>query len=255
MRRREFIAGLGSVATVLPGGAAGQPRQRLRRVGLLIPTGANDAEYQSRMAVFLQALSELGWQVGHNLQIDIRWSAGDPSLLRQQASELVALHPDALLAPGSSTIGALLQVTRTIPIVFTTIPDPVAAGFIDSLARPGSNATGFIAFEYGLGAKWLELLKEISPNIKRVAVLRNPDVAAGIGQFAAIQSAASPLGVELVPINFRDISNLETGLVAFKPDNNSGLVVTQSTQALVHREKIVATVARFKLPAVYPDRL
>jgi putative ABC transport system substrate-binding protein len=199
MRRREFVSLLCSTAVVWPLATHAQESERMRRIGVLMPSTADAPEYQVRMAAFLQGLQQLGWSDGRNVRIDTRWAAGDANLVRKYAAELVALGPDVILAPGSTSLGPLLQATRTVPIVFTTILDPVGAGFVDSLARPGGNATGFIAFEYGLSGKWLELLKQIAPSLTRVAVLRDPATAAGIGQFAAIPSVAPPFGVELPP--------------------------------------------------------
>ena len=206
MQRREFLALLGGAAVACPLAARAQESERMRRIDVLLPGTADDAEYQARMAAFLQGLQQLGWSDGRNVRIDIRYAAGDTNLFRKYAAELIALAPDVILAPGSTSLGPLLQATRTVPIVFTTILDPVGAGFVDSLARPGGNATGFIAFEYGLSGKWLELLKQIAPSLTRVAILRDPATAAGIGQFAAIQSVAPPFGVELRPIDMREVS-------------------------------------------------
>jgi putative ABC transport system substrate-binding protein len=214
---------------------------------------AEDAQAQDRISAFEQGLQQLGWTDGRNLQIDYRRGAGDTDPTRRYAAELVALEPDVILASGGSVVGPLLQATRTVPIVFTQTPDPVAAGFVASLARPGGNATGFTTSEYGASAKWLELLKEIAPGVTRAAVLRDPTIAAGIGQFASIQSAAPLLGVELSPIDVRD-SEIERGVTAFARGSNSGLIVTSSSSAAVHREMIITLAARFRLPAVYPYR-
>jgi putative ABC transport system substrate-binding protein len=254
MRRREFIALLGTVAAGWPEAAHAQQAERMRRIGVLIPGTADDAEYQARMAAFLQELQQLGWSDGRNVRIDTRWAAGDANLFHKYATELVALAPDAILAPGSTSLGPLLQTTRTVPIVFATILDPVGAGFVESLARPGGNATGFISFEYGLSGKWLELLKQIVPNVTRVAVLRDPAVAAGIGQFAAIQSVAPSLGVELRPIDVREVSEIERGVTTFARSSNGGLIVTSAAGSAVHADLIVTLAARHKLPAVYTDR-
>ena len=213
-----------------------------------------DALVQDRIAAFEQGLQQLGWTDGRNLQIDYRRGAGGNDNTRRYAAELVALEPDVILASGGSVVGALLQATRTVPIVFTQTPDPVAAGFVASLARPGGNATGFTTSEYGISAKWLELLKEIAPSVTRVAVLRDPTIAAGIGQFALIQSVASSFGVELSPIDVRDDSEIERGVTAFARGSNSGLIVTSSASAALHRELIITLAARFRLPAVYSYR-
>jgi putative ABC transport system substrate-binding protein len=256
MRRRDFItviAGLGAVWPLTLTARAQQP-QRMRRIGVIIPGTADDAEYQARMAAFLQELQQLGWSDGRNVRIDSRWAAGDANLFRKYATELVAFEPDAILAPGSTSLGLLLQTTRAVPIVFATILDPVGAGFVESLARPGGNATGFIAFEYGLSGKWLELLKQIAPNLTRVAVLRDPAVAAGIGQFAAIQSVAPSLGVELRPIDVREANEIERAVTMFARSANAGLIVTAASGSAIHADLIVSLAARHKLPAVYGNR-
>ena len=258
MRRRDFItviAGLGAVwLLTLTLTARAQQPQRMRRIGVIIPGTADDAEYQARMAAFLQELQQLGWSDGRNVRIDTRWAAGDANLFRKYATELVAFEPDVILAPGSTSLGLLLQTTRTVPIVFATILDPVGAGFVESLARPGGNATGFIAFECGLSGKWLELLKQIAPNLTRVAVLRDPAVAAGIGQFAAIQSVAPSLGVELRPIDVREANEIERAVAMFARSANAGLIVTAASGSAIHADLIVSLAARHKLPAVYGNR-
>ena len=226
----------------------------MRRIAVLLPGTADDAEYQARMAAFLQGLQQLGWSDGRNVRIDIRYAAGDANLTRKYAAELIALAPDVILAPGSTTVGPLLQATRTVPIVFATILDPVGAGFVDSLARPGGNATGFIAFEYGLSGKWLELLKQIAPSLTRVAILRDPATAAGIGQFAAIQSVAPSFGVELRPIDVREAGEIERAVTAFARSSNGGLIVTAGSGSAIHGNLIITLAARHKLPAVYSDR-
>ena len=198
--------------------------------------GADDPEAQARIAAFLQGLQQLGWTDGRNVRIDTRWSAGDAEDIRKYAAELVALAPDVILASGTPTVGPLLQATRTVPIVFALVPDPVGAGFVDSLARPGGNATGFMQFEYGMSAKWLELLKEIAPGVTRAAVLRDAAIAVGIGQFGAIQSVAPSLGVEVIPVNVRDAAEIERAIAAFARSANGGLIVTGSALAIVHRE-------------------
>ena len=216
----------------------------MRRIGVLMPGTADDAEYQARLAAFLQGLRQLGWSDGRNVRIDTRWAAGDTNLFRKYAAELIALAPDVILAPGSTSFGPLLQATRTVPIVFTTLLDPVGAGFVDSLARPGGNATGFIAFEYGLSGKWLELLKQIAPSLTRVAILRDPATAAGIGQFAAIQSVAPSFGVELRPIDMRKADEIERAVAAFARSSNGGLIVTAGAGSAIHRDLIVKLAAR-----------
>jgi len=215
------------------------------------PGTADDAEYQARMAAFLQGLQLLGWSDGRNVKIDFRYAAGDANLIRKYATELIALAPDVILAPGSTSLGPLLQATRIVPIVFTTLLDPVGAGFVDSLARPGGNATGFIAFEYGLSGKWLELLKQIAPSLTRMAILRDPATAAGIGQFAAIQSAAPSFGVELRPIDMRKADEIERAVAAFARSSNGGLIVTAGSGSAIHRDLIIKLAARHQLPAIY----
>jgi ABC-type uncharacterized transport system substrate-binding protein len=253
MRRREFITLLSGVATAWPFMARAQQPDRMRRIGVLLPGTADDAEYQARRAAFLQALQQLGWSDGGNVLIDTRWAAGDPNVIRKYVGELIALAPDVILTAGSATMGPLLQATRTVPIVFTTVLDPVGAGFVDSLAQPGGNATGFIAFEYGLSGKWLELLTQIAPGLTRVAILRDPAIAAGIGQFAAIQSVAPSFGVELRPIDVREVGEIERAIAAFARFSKSGLIVTASSGAAIHGDLIIALAARHKLPAIYGD--
>jgi len=253
MRRREFMTLVGGMAS-LSLTARAQQNERKRRVGVLMGLAADDAQAQDRIAAFEQGLQQLGWTDGRNLQIDYRRGAGDTDPTRRYAAELVALGPDVILASGGSVVGALLQATRTVPIVFTQTPDPVAAGFVASLARPGGNATGFTTSEYGISAKWLELLKEIAPGVTRAAVLRDPSIAAGIGQFASIQSVAPSFGVELSSIDVRNDSEIERGVTSFARGSNSGLIVTSSSLAAVHREMIITLAARYRLPAVYSYR-
>jgi putative ABC transport system substrate-binding protein len=253
MRRREFITLLSGVVA-LPLAARAQESERMRRIGVLIPGTTDDAEYQARMAAFLQGLQQLGWSDGRNVRIDIRYAAGDANLIRKYVAELIALAPDVILAPGSTTVGPLLQATRTVPIVFATLLDPVGAGFVDSLARPGGNATGFIAFEYGLSGKLLELLKQIAPSLTRVAILRDPATAAGIGQFASIQSVAPSFAVELRPVDVREASEIERAVTAFARSSNGGLIVTAGSGSAIHGDLIIKLAARHKLPAVYSDR-
>ena len=253
MRRREFIT-LAGGAVAWPLAARAQQPERMRRIGVLLPGTANDAEYQARMVAFLQGLQQLGWSEGRNVRIDTRWAAGDANLIRKYVAELIALAPDVILAPGNTTVGPLLQATRAVPIVFTTLLDPVGAGFVESLARPGGNATGFIAFEYGLSGKWLELLKQIAPSLTRVAILRDPTTAAGIGQFAAIQSVAPSLSVEVNPVNMRDAGEIERAVTDFARSPNGGLIVTAGAGSAIHGDLIITLAARHKLPAVYGDR-
>jgi putative ABC transport system substrate-binding protein len=238
-----------------PLAARAQQADRMRRVGVLLNRVADDPEEQARLAAFLQRLQELGWTDGRNVWIDYRWAAADPDRSRTYAAELVALAPDVILAAGSQSVAALQQTATTVPIVFANVVDPVGAGFVARLARPGGNATGFTPFEYSLSGKWLELLKEIAPNLTRIAILRDPGIATGIGQFAAIQAMASPsLGVELSPIDVRDGGKIERDIAALARESNSGLIVTASSGASVHRELIIMLAARHGLPAVYPFR-
>jgi putative tryptophan/tyrosine transport system substrate-binding protein len=255
MQRREFITLLGGAAAAWPLAGHAQQGERVRRVGVLMPIAADDPEGQTRIAAFQQGLQQLGWTDGRNVRIETRWSRGNADDIRKYAAELATLSPDVILATGSNTMGPLLQATRAVPIVFVTVPDPVGAGFVDSLARPGGNATGFTAFEYGLSGKWLELLKEIAPGVTRAAVIRDPAITAGIGQFAAIQSVASSVGVEVSPVNVRDAGEIDRAITAFARSSNGGLIVTGSALAVAHRDLIVVLAARHKLPAVYWDRL
>jgi putative tryptophan/tyrosine transport system substrate-binding protein len=254
LKRREFITLLGGAAVAWPLAARAQQRERMRRIGVLMALAADDPEGQARLTAFVQGLQELGWTDGRNVQIDYRWPAGDAERIRRYAAELAALAPDIILAGGGAVVPSLLQATRTIPIVFTQTPDPVGAGFVESLARPGGNVTGFTAFEYGIGAKWLELLKEIAPHVTRAAVIRDAAVASGIGQWGAIQTAAPSFGVELRPVDVRDASEIERAVAAFARSANGGLIVAASTLAIVHREPIITLAARHKLPAVYANR-
>jgi len=251
MRRRAFVVGITGSAFAWPLAVRAQQSERIRRIGVLHTPAADDSEGQARSAAFLQGLQQLGWTDGRNVRIDTRWAAGDPDHIRRYVAELVALAPDVIMATGSATVGPLLQATRTVPIVFAGVPDPVGSGFVESLARPGGNATGFIVFEYGIGAKWLELLKEIAPSVTRVAVLRDPAITAGIGMWGAIQSVAPSFGVDLRPIDVRDAGEMERALAAFAGGPNGGLIVTGSALAVVHRNLIIRLAARHKLPAVY----
>src|SRR4051794_40314115 len=253
MKRREFVGGaLGTVGWPLA--ARAQQPERMRRIGVLMNFAADDAEGQARIGAFAQALQEFGLSIGGNLRIDYRWGAGNDELTRRYASEIVALAPEVILANASPTVAALRQATRSVPIVFASVIDPVGAGFAASLPRPGGNATGFIAFEYGISAKWLELLKQIAPHVTRAAVLRDPAFSAGIGQFAAVQAVAASFSVELSPIDVHDAAELEATIVAFARGSDSGLIVTASPLAAVHRELIMTLAARHQLPAVYPFR-
>jgi putative tryptophan/tyrosine transport system substrate-binding protein len=254
MRRRDVIIFLGGAAAAWPLAARAQ-REHMRRIGVLLTTAVDDPETQARHTAFAQGLQQWGWLVGRNVQIDIRWGANTRDLARRYATELVALAPDVIFATGSVTVGPLLEATRSIPIVFVLVPDPIAAGFVDSLARPGGNATGFINFEYGISAKWLELLKEVSPGVKRVGVIRDPTLAVGAGQFGAMQSVAPSLGVELSPLQVRDNTEIERTVTAFARTPGGGIIVTGSALAIVHRNLIVTLAARHKLPAVYFERV
>jgi ABC-type uncharacterized transport system substrate-binding protein len=249
--RREFITLVGGAAAAWPIAARAQQGERMRRIGVLMSLTADDPEGQVRLTAFLQGLQQLGWTDGRNVRIDTRWGAGDADRSRGYAAELVALAPDVILASGTSTMGPLLRATRTVPIVFTQVTDPVGAGFVDSLARPGGNATGFTLSEYGISGKWLELLKEIAPRVTRAAVLRDPDMAAGSGQLGAIQSVAPSFGVELSPVNVRDAPEIERAVAAFARGSNGGLIVSASGLAIVHRDLIITLAARHRLPAVY----
>ena len=252
MKRRAFIGLLGGAAA-WPFPARAQRDDRVRRVGVLISNAADDPETKARIEAFTQGLAQSGWIEGRNLRIDTRLSAGAAEI-RKDAAELVASAPDVILTAGASGTGPLLQATRAIPVVFVIVPDPVGAGFVDSLARPGGNATGFLSFEYGLSGKWLDVLRQIAPGVKRVAVLRDAAITAGIGQFGAIQCAAPSHGIEVAPVNVRDRSEIERAIAAFAGSLNGGLVVTGSAQTFIHRDLIVALAARHKLPAVYWDR-
>ncbi len=254
MRRREFVTMLGCAAVIHPLIARAQQPERMRLVGILLPATADDAGMQARIAAFHQGLQQSGWTVDRNVRIDIRWATTDAAEIRRHAAELIALAPDVILAHAATAVGPLLQATRTVPVVFPAVVDPVGAGFVDSLARPGGNATGFMNYEYSLSGKWLELLKQIAPGLTRVAVLRNAASASGPGQFGAIQAVAPSLGVEANPVNVRDAGEIERAVAAFARAPNGGLIVTASPAAALHRELIVALAARHKLPAVYFER-
>jgi putative ABC transport system substrate-binding protein len=254
IRRREFIALLGGAAAAGPLAARAQQPERMRRIGVLMGTAADDAVFQTRVGAFLQGLALLGWTIGRNVRIETRWSGGKEDEARRYAAELVALAPDVILADGASTVGPLLQATRAVPIVFTIISDPIAGGFVDSLARPGGNATGFMVSEYGIATKFLELLKEIAPNVTRVAILRDPAIPTGPAQFGIIQVAAASLRVELTPVSVRDAPEIERAIAAFARSPNGGLIVTGSALANVHRNLIITLAVRHKLPAVYNER-
>ena len=253
MKRREFILLLGG-ATAWPLAARAQQPERMRRIGILLPARAEDPAFQTWLGAFLQGLALLGWTIGRNVRVQTRWSGGKADDTRRYAAELVALAPDVILAHGASTVGPLLQATRTVPIVFPVIGDPVGAGFVDNLARPGGNATGFMVLEFSLTGKWLELLKEIAPSVRRVAVLRDSIQGSGTSQFAAIQTAAPSLGMEVNPVNMRDAGEIDRAIAAFARSPNGGLIMTTGPSAYVHRDLIITLAARHRLPAVYPAR-
>ena len=254
MRRREFLSLLGGTAAAWPFTVRAQQGDRIRRIGVLTGTSADDPQNKARSAAFEQALQQLGWTQGRNVRIDYRFAGGDAATSRKQAEELIALAPDVIVSSGSFSTGHLLQVTQTVPVVFAIVPDPVGSGFVDSLSRPGRNATGFMQFEYGLSGKWLELLKEISPSLTRAIVLWDPAITAGIGQFAIIQSVATSAGVDLKPVDLRDAGVIERAITAFARVPNGGLIVTASALSTVHRDLIIALAAGHKLPAVYFER-
>jgi putative ABC transport system substrate-binding protein len=254
MRRRDFITLVGGAAAAWPVGTRAQQRERVRRIGVLIGTAANDPIGQARIAAFLQGLGQLDWMVGRNVRMDIRWSAADSDLTREYATELVALAPEIILASSGSVVGPLRRATRTIPIVFTETSDPVGAGFVESLASPGGNVTGFLTFEYGISGKWLELLKQIAPTVTRVAVLRDAAIPSGTGQWGAIQSVAPSFSVELRAIDVHDVGEIERTITAFARSPNSGMILTASSFSLLRRDLIITLADRHKLPTVYFQR-
>ena len=254
MNRRAVITLLGGATAAWPMAARAQQRERMRRIGVLLNLAADDPEAQARLAAFHQGLQELGWTVGRNVRIDYRWGAGDTDRLRRDATELVALAPDVILASAGLTVRALQQATRNVPIVFAQVIDAVGAGFVASLARPGGNTTGFTLFEYGISGKWLELLKQIAPGVTRAAVLRDPTNPTVIGQFGAIQSVAPSLGMELSPVGVRDPDEIERAITAFARGANDGMVVLSSGLTIIHRHLIIRLSARYRLPTVYPYR-
>jgi putative tryptophan/tyrosine transport system substrate-binding protein len=254
IKRRDFVTLLGGAAVAWPLPTLAQQTERMRRIGVLTGTKADDPDTKARGAAFEQALQQLGWIQGRNVRIDYRFAGGDAATSRKQAEELVALAPDVIMSTGSFSTGQLLRATHTVPIVFSIVPDPVGSGFVESLSRPGGNATGFMQFEYGLSGKWLELLKEIAPGVTRAAVLRDPALPAGIGQFAIIQSVTQSVGVDVSPISVRDAAEIERAISAFARSSNGGLIVTASALARVHINLIITLAARHKLPAVYWDR-
>jgi putative ABC transport system substrate-binding protein len=254
MKRREFISLVGGAALVWPPAAHGQQAEAARRIGILMSLAADDRQGQERHATFVQRLRELGWTEDRNVRIETRWTSGNAADMRKYSAELVAFAPNVILAAGGSTVVPLMQATNIIPVVFTGVSDPVGGGLVASLARPGGNVTGFTAFEYAMSGKWLELLKEVAPVVKRVAVLRDASIPQGIGQFGAVQSLGPSLGVEVSPLNVRDAVEIERDITAFARDSNGGLIITGSGLAIVHRELIVTLAARYKLPAIYFER-
>jgi putative ABC transport system substrate-binding protein len=253
MRRREFITLLSAAAATWPFPAWAQRSERIRRVGILLPATADDAEFQAWIGAFHQALEPLGWTIGRNLRIDTRWATSNVADIRKHAAELAALTPDVILTHGAATLAPLLQVTRTVPIVFAAVTDPVGAGLVDSLARPSGNATGFMNFEYGIATKWLELLKEIAPGVTRTAVPRDPTQGGSTAMLAALQATAQPLRVEINPVNMRDADEIERAIATFARTPNGGLIVAAGGRTLLHRELIITLAARHKLPAVYSN--
>jgi putative ABC transport system substrate-binding protein len=255
LKRREFMTLLGGVSA-WPLAAAAQQGDRMRRIGVLVSAVEGDPTVLEYVTAFAQRLAELGWTVGRNVRIEYRWGAGDLDRFRRYAAELIALSPDVVLASSGSIVGAFQQASRTVPIVFVTTIDPVGGGWVESLSRPGTNATGFASFEFSMSGKWLELLKEIAPGVKRVAVIRDPLVPAGSGGLAAIQTVAPSLGVELTPVGVRDAGEIEHAIAAFARGPNGGLIlVGPSSSVRRHFDLIVALAARHRLPAVYPNRL
>ena len=253
MRRRDFIKVIAGSAAVWPFSAHAQ-REQMKSIGILLPGTADDPVFQARLAAFYQELALLGWSVGRNVRIEPRWATANAAELRRHAAELAQLAPDVILATGDATIPPLLQATRTVPIVFPVAADPVGAGFVDSLARPGGNATGFMLYEYSVGGKWLELLKEIAPGVTRVAVLRDATQGSGTSQFGVIQAMAPSLKVEVIPINLHDAGEIERAVATFARSASGGLIMTSSAAAIRYRELIITLAARHKLPAIYWER-
>jgi putative ABC transport system substrate-binding protein len=253
LKRRAFITLLGGAA-MWPLAARAQPPKRMRRVGVLLSATADDLEFQARFGAFAQELRQLGWSIGQNVEIETQWATSNIDAIRTRAAEIIALMPDVVLANGDNTVGALQQVTRTTPIVFVGVADPIGAGFAQTLGHPGGNATGFLAFEYGISVKWLELLKEMVPNVRRAVVLRDPSVPVGLGQFGAIQGIAPSLNIDVSPIDVRDVGGMEGAIAAFARSSNGGLVTLPGAVQLAHRKLIIELAARYRLPAVYPYR-
>jgi putative tryptophan/tyrosine transport system substrate-binding protein len=254
IKRRELVVLLGGAAVMWPFASRAQQAERVRRVGVLLPATADDALYQAWAGAFVQELAQLDWLIGHNVLVDTRWATANAEAIRRQAAELVALAPDVIFAPGASTVGPLLRTTRGVPIVFAIVGDPVGAGFVESLARPGGNATGFLAFEYAIGGKWLELLKEIAPALTRVAVLRDPTTTSGAALFGVIQAMASSLRVEVNHVNVRDAADIERGITHFAQSSNGGLIVPSNPPTNINRSLIATLAAQHRLPAVYQLR-
>jgi len=254
LRRRRFITLLGGAAAAWPLAAGAEQRVAMRRLGVLMTFTPDNAIGQTRVAALLQGLQQAGWEIGRNLDIDIRWSGGNADDIRRHAAELVVLAPDVILANGGAATGPLLQATRTVPIVFSAVADPVGAGFVESLARPGGNATGFMVYEFGISGKWLELLKEIAPGVKRVAVLRDSAIASGVGQFGVVQALAPMLKVEVSLVNMRDAGEMESAVAAFARSANGGLILMASGLAFAHRTLILKLAAQYRLPAMYFER-
>lgn len=253
MKRRDLLGLLGSAAT-WPLVARAQSSDRIRRIGMILPAAADDPEFQTWVGAFLQALAQSDWTIGRNIRLDIHWATADPNSIRKHAAELAALAPDIIVAAGTSTVGPVLQATRAVPVVFPTVVDPVGAGFVDSLARPGGNATGFLLYEYSLSGKWLELLKQVAPRVSRVAVLRDPTTPSGSGQFAAIQSAAASLNVEITPISLHDPAEIESNIMAFARLPNGGMVLTGSGPSILYHDLIIKLAAQNRLPTIYYER-
>src|SRR5262249_25044558 len=250
----EFITLIGGAAAAWPRTARAQQRERMRRVGVLFQVAEGDPQARIEVAAFLRGLQEFGWSEGGNLRIDTRWGGGDADRIRKYGADVVAVAPEVVLAPGGTVVGALQQASQTVPIVFVNVTDPVGRGYIASLAQPMGNATGFTSFEYGMGGKWLETLKEIAPRVTRVAVLRDPVITAGIGYLAAIHALAPSIGVHVTPVDVRHASEMERAIAAFARTPNGGLIVTADPAAIVHREAITTLAARHRLPAIYPYR-
>jgi len=251
MRRREFIL-FGGAITAWP--LLAQAQQRMRRIGVLLPATPDDTHYQTWLGAFLQGLTQSGWNIGQNIRIETRWATANADSVRKNAAELVALAPEVILASGASSVGPLLQVTRTVPIVFAAVADPIGAGFIDSVARPGGNVTGFMAFEYSFSGKWLEFLKQIVPNLSRAAVIRDAAIPTGPAQFGIIQAMAPALKVDVTQVNLRDSASIEETIKAFAASSNSGLIITASGLAYIHRDRIIKLAAEHRLPAIYFER-